>query len=45
MIKSSSWAIEMKVFIQMIFQNMKVIIDVFLTCMMRGGCDIGDWDI
>ena len=39
-------AIEMKMFIQLIiFQNMKVIIDVFLTCMMRVGCGIGDWDM
>ena len=29
MIKSSSWAIEMKMFILLIFQNMKAIIDVF----------------
>ena len=27
MIKSSSWAIEMKMFILLIFQNMKAIID------------------
>ena len=26
----------------LIFQNMKVIIDVFLACMMRVGCGIGD---
>ena len=42
MIKSSSWAIEMKMFILLIFQNMKAIIDVFLACMMRVGCGIGD---
>ena len=42
MIKSSSRAIEMKMFILLIFQNMKVIIDVFLACMMRVGCGIGD---
>ena len=45
MIKSSSWAIEMKMFILLIFQNMKAIIDVFLACMMRVGCGIGDWDM
>ena len=44
-IKSSSCAIEMKMFILLIFQNMKVIIDVFLACMMRVGCGIGDWDM
>ena len=32
-------------FIQLIFQNMKVIIDVFLARMMRVGCSIGDWDM
>ena len=37
MIKSSSWAIEMKMFILLIFQNMKAIIDAFLACMMRAG--------
>ena len=42
MIKSSSRAIEMKMFIQLIFQNMKVIIDVFLACKMRVGFGIGD---
>ena len=42
MTKSSSWAIEMKMFIQFIFQNMKVIINVFLACMIRVGCGIGD---
>ena len=45
MIKSSSWAIEMKMFIQLIFQNMKVIINVFLACMMRVGFGIEDWDM
>ena len=25
--------------------NMKAIIDVFLSCMMRVGCGIGDWDM
>ena len=40
MTKSSSWAIEMKMFIQLIFQNMKVMVDVFLACMMRVGCGI-----
>ena len=45
MVKSSSWAIEMKMFIQLIFQNIKVIIDVFLACMMIVGCGIGDWDM
>ena len=40
MIKSSSWAIEM--IILLIFQNMKAIIDVFLACMVRVGCGIGD---
>ena len=29
----------------LIFQNMKAIIDVFLACMMRVGCGIGDWDM
>ena len=38
-------AIEMKMFILLIFQNMKAIIDVFLACMMRVGCGIGDWDM
>ena len=42
MTKSSSWAIELKIFIQLIFQNMKVIIDVFLICMMGVGRGIGD---
>ena len=45
MIKSSSWAIEMKMFILLIFKNMEAIIDVFLACMMRVGCSIGDWDM
>ena len=45
MIKLSSWAIEMKMFILLIFQNMNAIIDVFLACMMRVGCGIGDWDM
>ena len=45
MIKSSSWAIEMKMFIQLIFQNMKVMIDFFLVCMMRVGYGIRDWDM
>ena len=40
-IKSSSWAIEIKMFIQLIYQNIKVMIDVFLACMMRVGCGIG----
>ena len=40
MIKSSSRTIEMKMFIQLIFQNMKVIRDVFLACMMRVGYSI-----
>ena len=40
MIKSSSWAIEMKMFTQLIFQNMKVVIDVFIACMIRVGCRI-----
>ena len=35
----------MKMFILLIFQNMKAIIDVFLACMMRVGCGIGDWDM
>ena len=43
--KIISWAIEMKMFILLIFQNMKAIIDVFLACMMRVGCGIGDWDM
>ena len=43
--KTSSWAIEMKMFILLIFQNMKAIIDVFLVCMMRVGCGIRDWDM
>ena len=43
--KSSSWAIEMKMCIQLIFQNMKVMIDVFLASMMRVGCGIGDKDM
>ena len=38
-------AIEMKMFILLIFQNKKAIIDVFLACMMRVGCGIGDWDM
>ena len=38
-------AIEMKMFILLIFQNMKAIIDVFLAWMMRVGCGIGDWDM
>ena len=42
MIKSSSWVIEIKMFIQLIFQNIKVIIDVSLACMMRIGYGIGD---
>ena len=33
MIKSSSWDKEIKMFILLIFQNMKVIIDVFLALM------------
>ena len=45
MIKSSSWAIEIKMFILLIFKNMKAIIDVVLACMMRVGCVIGDWDM
>ena len=45
MIKSSSWVIEMKMFILLIFKNMKAIIDVFLACMMKVGCGIGDWDM
>ena len=45
MTKSSSWNIEMKMFIQLIFQNMKTMIDVFLACMMRVDCGIEDWDI
>ena len=45
MIKSSSWAIEMKMFILLIFQNMKAIIDVFIAYMMRVGYGIGDWDM
>ena len=36
---------EMKMFILLIFQNMKAIIDVFLACIMRVGCGIGDWDM
>ena len=40
MTKSSSWAIEMKMRIQLIFQNMKVMIDVFLAYMMRVSCGI-----
>ena len=38
-------SIEMKICIQLIFQNMKVMIDSFLACMMRVGCGIGDWDM
>ena len=45
MIKSSSWVIEMKMCIQLIIQNMKAMIDVFLACMMRVGCGIRDWDL
>ena len=45
MIKLSSWAIEMKMFRLLIFQNMNAIIDVFLACMMRVGCGIGYWDM
>ena len=45
MIKSSSWAIEMKMFIQLIYQNMKAMIDVFFSCMMRVDCGIGDLDM
>ena len=45
MTKSPSWTIEMKMCIQLIFQNMKVMIDVFLTCMIRVGYGIGDWDM
>ena len=35
----------MKMFILLIFQNMNVIIDVFLAFMMSVGCGIGDWDM
>ena len=45
MTKSSSWVIEMKMFIQLIFQILKAIIDVFLACMIRVGCGIGDRDM
>ena len=43
--KSSSWVIEMKIFIQLIFQNLKAMIDVSLACMIRVSYGIRDWDM
>ena len=34
-----------KMRIQLVYQNMKTMIDVFLAYMMRVGCGIGDWDM
>ena len=42
---AASDLILLKMFILLIFQNMMAIVDVFLACMMRVGCGIGDWDM